>query len=104
VRFTVDLMIGEGKLAAFEGTAGQGRRAMVRRAIFVGSTVSIVGVYCYAMGRARPIVHGIEREKRLVVAPLMMKLTSWQHADFPGIVQWLMSRTGYARSRERSAQ
>ena len=27
---------------------------MVRRAIFVGSTVSIVGVYCYAMGRALP--------------------------------------------------
>jgi short-subunit dehydrogenase len=48
-----------------------------------------------AAGRA--IVRGIEREQKLVVAPFMMKLTYWQHAVFPGVVQWLMTRTGYRR-------
>jgi short-subunit dehydrogenase len=46
---------------------------------------------------ARAIVQGIERERKLVVAPFMMKLTYWQHAVFPGVVQWLMIRTGYRR-------
>ncbi|MGH7754493.1 MAG: SDR family NAD(P)-dependent oxidoreductase [Gemmatimonadales bacterium] len=48
---------------------------------------------------AEAIVRGIEREQRLVVVPFMMKLTYWQHAVFPGVVQWLMTRTGYARPR-----
>ena len=48
---------------------------------------------------ARAIVRGIEREQKLVVVPFMMKLTYWQHALFPGIVQWLMTRTGYKRRR-----
>lgn len=48
---------------------------------------------------ARAIVHGIEREQKLVVVPFMMKLTYWQHAVFPGVVQWLMTRTGYRRAR-----
>ncbi|HEY8259268.1 MAG TPA: SDR family oxidoreductase [Gemmatimonadales bacterium] len=48
-----------------------------------------------AAGRA--IVRGIEREQKLVVAPFMMKVTYWQHAVFPGVVQWLMTRTGYTR-------
>jgi len=48
---------------------------------------------------ARAIVRGIEREQKLVVVPFMMKLTYWQHALFPGIVQWLMTRTGYKRLR-----
>jgi short-subunit dehydrogenase len=47
---------------------------------------------------ARAIVRGIQREKRLVVVPFMMRLTYWMHAAFPGIVQWLMTRTGYPRS------
>jgi uncharacterized protein len=47
---------------------------------------------------ARAIVRGIEREQKLVVVPFMMKLTYWQHAVFPGVVQWLMTRTGYTRS------
>jgi uncharacterized protein len=47
---------------------------------------------------ARAIVRGIEREQQLVVVPFMMKLTYWQHALFPGAVQWLMTRTGYRRS------
>jgi uncharacterized protein len=45
----------------------------------------------------RAIVRGIEREQKLVVVPFMMKLTYWQHAVFPGVVQWLMTRTGYRR-------
>jgi short-subunit dehydrogenase len=48
---------------------------------------------------ARAIVKGIEREQKLVVVPFMMKLTYWQHAVFPGVVQWLMTRTGYTRPR-----
>lgn len=46
---------------------------------------------------ARAIVRGIERERKLVVVPLMMRLTYWQHAIFPGVVQWLMTRTGYRK-------
>ncbi len=48
---------------------------------------------------AKAIVNGIEREQKLVVVPFMMKLTYWQHAAFPGVVQWLMTRTGYTRPR-----
>jgi uncharacterized protein len=48
---------------------------------------------------ARAIVRGIERNQKLVVVPFMMKLTYWQHAVFPGVVQWLMTRTGYTRPR-----
>jgi short-subunit dehydrogenase len=48
---------------------------------------------------ARAIVRGIERESKLVVVPFMMRLTYWQHAVFPGVVQWLMTRTGYRRER-----
>ncbi|MBA3259345.1 MAG: SDR family NAD(P)-dependent oxidoreductase [Gemmatimonadales bacterium] len=46
---------------------------------------------------ARAIVRGVERNRKLVVVPLMMRLTYLQHALFPGIVQWLMTRTGYRR-------
>jgi NADP-dependent 3-hydroxy acid dehydrogenase YdfG len=48
---------------------------------------------------ARAIVRGIEREQKLVVVPFMMRLTYWEHALFPGVVQWLMTHTGYTRSR-----
>jgi short-subunit dehydrogenase len=48
---------------------------------------------------ARPIVRGIEREQELVVVPFMMRVTYWEHALFPGVVQWLMTRTGYTTSR-----
>jgi short-subunit dehydrogenase len=47
----------------------------------------------------RAIVRGIEREQKLVVVPFMMKLTYWQHAIFPGLVQSLMTRTGYRKSQ-----
>ena len=46
---------------------------------------------------ARAIVKGIQREQKLVVVPFMMKLTYWQHAVFPGVVQSLMTRTGYKK-------
>lgn len=44
---------------------------------------------------AAAIVRGIQRNKHLVVAPFMMRLTYWQHAAFPGVVQWLMTQTGF---------
>ena len=48
---------------------------------------------------ARAIVRGIERERRLVVAPGLMRLVYLQHRLLPGLVQWLMVRTGYRRLR-----
>jgi uncharacterized protein len=48
---------------------------------------------------ANAIVRGIERNKRLIVIPFMMKLTYWLHAVFPGVVQWLMTKTGYRRTQ-----
>jgi len=50
-----------------------------------------------AEAAARAIVRGIKREQKLVVAPFMMRMTYWQHAVAPGVVQWLMTRTGYKR-------
>ncbi len=46
---------------------------------------------------ANAIVRGVEKNKRLIVIPFMMKLTYWLHAVFPGVVQWLMTKTGYRR-------
>ena len=48
---------------------------------------------------ARAIVRGAERGRRLVVAPFLMRLVYLQHRLFPGLVQWLMVRTGYRRLR-----
>ena len=53
-----------------------------------------------AEAAARALVRGIKREQKLVVAPFMMKMTYWQHAVAPGVVQWLMTRTGYKRVKE----
>lgn len=55
-----------------------------------------------AEAAANAIVRGIDREQKLVVVPFMMKLTYWQHALFPGVVQWLMTRTGYRRPRAQA--
>jgi uncharacterized protein len=55
-----------------------------------------------AAGKA--IVRGIQREQKLVVVPFMMKMTYWQHAVFPGVVQALMTRTGYKRSARAGSQ
>ncbi len=46
------------------------------------------------------IVNGVQKNKKLVVVPFMMKLTYWQHAVFPGVVQWLMTKTGYRRKNK----
>jgi NADP-dependent 3-hydroxy acid dehydrogenase YdfG len=48
---------------------------------------------------ARAIVGGIEGNRRLVVAPGLMRVVYLQHALFPRLVQWLMTRTGYQRLR-----
>ena len=45
------------------------------------------------------IVKGVERNKRLIVTPFMMRLTYWQHAIVPWLVQWLMIVTGYRPRR-----
>jgi short-subunit dehydrogenase len=46
---------------------------------------------------AQAILNGIRRNQKLVVTPFMMKVTYFQHALAPGVVQWLMTRTGYRR-------
>jgi short-subunit dehydrogenase len=46
------------------------------------------------------IVNGVKKKKKLVIIPFMMKLTYWQHAVFPGVVQWLMTKTGYKRKNK----
>ena len=43
------------------------------------------------------IVCGVERNKKLIVIPFMMKIVYLQHALFPGIFQWLMTKSGYKR-------
>lgn len=48
---------------------------------------------------ANAIVNGVESNRGLIVVPFMMRLTYWLHAVFPGIVQWLMTKTGYHRAR-----
>jgi short-subunit dehydrogenase len=46
---------------------------------------------------AKALVRGIERNKREVVTPFMMKLIFLQHAIAPWLVEWLMRETGYRR-------
>lgn len=48
---------------------------------------------------ASAIVKGVEKDKTRIVIPFMMKIVCWQHFFFPGIVQWLMSVTGYRAPR-----
>jgi uncharacterized protein len=45
------------------------------------------------------VVKGVERNKRLIVIPFRMRLTYWQHAVVPWLVQWLMIVAGYRRPR-----
>jgi short-subunit dehydrogenase len=47
---------------------------------------------------ASAIIRGIEHNRRYIVIPLMMRMTILQHAVAPGVVQWLMTATGYRRS------
>ncbi len=46
---------------------------------------------------AAALVKGIERNKREVVTPFMMKVVYIQHALAPRLVEWLMRATGYKR-------
>jgi len=46
---------------------------------------------------AQAIVRGVEHNKRHIVIPFMMRMTYLQHALAPGVVQWLMTKTGYKR-------
>lgn len=48
---------------------------------------------------ANAVVKGIERNQRTIVIPFMTKLICTLHALFPGIVQWLITATGYRRAR-----
>lgn len=50
----------------------------------------------------KAVVRGVERNKRLVVIPFMMRMTYWQHAVVPWLVQWLMTVTGYRRPQTRT--
>lgn len=43
------------------------------------------------------VVKGVQRNERLIVVPFMMRMTYWQHAVAPWLVQWLMTVTGYRR-------
>ena len=45
------------------------------------------------------IAKGIDKNKRSIVIPFMMKTIYLQHFFFPWIVQWLMTVTGYRPSR-----
>ncbi len=51
---------------------------------------------------ARAIVGAIERGRRHVVIPFMMRVVYLQHALAPGVVQWLMTTTGYHPDRRPS--
>ncbi len=48
---------------------------------------------------ANAIVIAVERNKRHIVVPFMMRMTCWNHALFPWAVQWLMTKTGYRRKQ-----
>ena len=47
---------------------------------------------------ASAIIGGIEHNRHYVVIPFMMRMTILQHALAPGVVQWLMTATGYRRT------
>jgi len=42
-------------------------------------------------------VRGVERNKKLIITPLMTKVIYWNHVFFPWLVQWLLTKTGYKR-------
>jgi uncharacterized protein len=48
---------------------------------------------------ATALVKGIERDRREIVIPLMLKLVFILHAVAPGPVDWMMRSTGWRRSR-----
>jgi short-subunit dehydrogenase len=53
---------------------------------------------------ARAVIAGVEHCRRVIVVPAMMQAVYLLHALFPGLVQWLMTRTGYRPAqRERNS-
>jgi short-subunit dehydrogenase len=45
----------------------------------------------------KAVVSGVERNKKHIVIPFMMRSVFWQHAMFPWLVQWMMTKSGYKR-------
>lgn len=43
------------------------------------------------------VVRGVERNKKLIIAPFMTKVIYWNHVFFPWLIQWLLTKTGYKR-------
>ncbi|MCB1874965.1 MAG: SDR family NAD(P)-dependent oxidoreductase [Chromatiales bacterium] len=52
---------------------------------------------------ASALLSGIEAERRFIVPSLSLRLVYGLHGVLPGMVQWLMTATGYQPSRRRSA-
>ena len=46
------------------------------------------------------VAKGIQRNKRLIVIPFMMKTIYLQHFFFPCAVQWLMTVTGFSQKKQ----
>jgi uncharacterized protein len=53
---------------------------------------------------AQAIVKGVERNRRTIVIPFMMRLFCRLHAVFPSLIQWLITKTGYRRPVSDSAR
>jgi short-subunit dehydrogenase len=53
---------------------------------------------------AEALMRGIERDRRQVVTPLMLRLVFLGHALMPGPVDWLMWRTGWHRKRNQGRE
>jgi short-subunit dehydrogenase len=51
---------------------------------------------------AQAIVRGVERNRRTIVIPFMMRLFCRLHAVIPSVIQWLIIKTGYRRSANDS--
>ena len=47
---------------------------------------------------ARVIVGAVDRPRRQVVYPFMLRFYYWNHAVLPWVTRWLMRRTGAKRS------
>ena len=99
-----------GKTALVTGASGGIGAATARALAAAGARVLLAARraeelerVAASIGSAVAGVHPVDLSnasaRKLVVTPFMMKLTYWQHAVFPGVVQWLMTRTGYTRPR-----
>ena len=53
---------------------------------------------------AAAMVRGIERDRREVIIPLMLRVVLTAHTLAPSLVEWLMCRTGWRHAASGSAQ